>query len=170
MPISRPLRILVSIGVLGVLLWKYAPSPTRTFVFKEQNCQCQIPYNWTLKNNATFIMEARRPTGGSFFIAAHPVSPTFRTDDPSLAQGFKNKLITDGYEILNENIQPFKGQKTYTVTFRKKINNKLIITHSVNFIAGNILYGLELAKRDTDPTEDSQLQDALNSFSLITPP
>jgi hypothetical protein len=169
MPSVRPIRILLALIALGFFVWKYAPWPTRTITFNDQNCQCQIPYNWTFKNNPHFIMEAHRPYGGTVCIEAKTTSASVHVDDPAFSQGIKNRLITDGFEVLDESRALFEGHPAYAYTMRKMINGKMIYTHSVNFIAGSVRYDLLTAKKDADPTQDSQLQKAQDSFSLINP-
>ena len=114
-------------------------------------------------------MDAHRPYGGTVCIEAKTTSTSVHVDDPAFSQGIKNRLITDGFEILDESRFPFEGHPAYAYTMRKTINGKLIYTHSVNFIAGGVRYDLLTAKNDADPTRDSQLQKVVDSFSLIDP-
>ncbi len=167
--IRRPLRLVFALIALGFMVWKYAPWPARTITFSDQNFQCQIPYNWTLKNNPHFIIDAHRPYGGTFIINAQPVPTSVHVDDPAFAQGIKNRLTADGFQILNECRAPFQDHIAYAYTMRKIINGKLIYTHCVNFISGNFQYDIATAKNQADPVQDSQLQAAVNSFNLIKP-
>jgi hypothetical protein len=169
MYIARFLRLLIGLVAFCFLVWKYAPWPARTLVFSDQNCQCRVPYNWLLKDNPTFIMEAHRPYGGSLDISAKPTSLPNEISDPAFSETIKTRLIADGHEILNESRDPFEGHAAYAYTMRKTLNGRVIYTHSINFIAGKFRYDLITTKPYSDPQQDSQLQEALNSFSLISP-
>jgi hypothetical protein len=169
MTITRLIRWLLALFIVGTLLWKLAPLPSRTLVFADQNCQCAVPYNWTLKENPGFLVDAHRFYGGTFTLKVVPVSSSLHVDDPSYMQSFKNKLETDGYEVMSENNAPFEGRVTYTNTARKTIGGMLIYVHSVNFVAGKSIYFLDIAKINNDPVNDAQLLAAVNSFKLLSP-
>jgi hypothetical protein len=165
----RRLRFLVFLFVIGGVLWNVLPLPSRTLTFAEQNCACKIPYNWTVKDNPLFLLEAHRPYGGSFFLKAQKATPQFSVENPVYAQEVKAKVQSDGYEVVNESRDLFQGRPAYAYTMRKVINGKLVYLHSISFVAGQSRYLLEAAKEDSDPIADSQLKAAIDSFSLITP-
>jgi hypothetical protein len=169
MNITRPIRWLLALFVVGTLLWKLAPLPSRTLVFADQNCECAVPYNWILKQKPGFLVDAHGPFGGSFVLRAARVASSFHVDDSHFMQGFKDKLETDGFEVLSEGNGPFEGWVTYTNTARKTIKGKLIYVYSVNFIAGQFFYGLDIAKPDSDPSSDARLLSILKSFKLLSP-
>ena len=166
----RFLRFILIICLLGTVVWRYAPWPARTLVFKEQNCQCQIPYNWTISDKPDFVLEAHRPSGGTILIAAKPSLTSRQVDDPAFSQGIKDRVTGDGYEFLQENHDPFQGHNAYAYTMRKVINGYMIYVHSVSFIEGAFRYDLVLSEKDIDPSQDTQLQAAINSFSVLSAP
>src|ERR1700677_3542541 len=92
-------KLLFCSSVFGLSLWLFAPWPSRTVVYHQENFQCQIPFNWSIKQTRLIVMGATRPTGGSFFIAAHPITRMYHVDDPAFARAFRNKLLTDGHDI-----------------------------------------------------------------------
>jgi hypothetical protein len=159
--------ILVLLIVLGVC-WTVGLWPQRTLIFKEQNCQCRIPNTWLLVDHPGFILDAHRLFGGAFCLAAKPASPNLRIDNLEFSMGIRSRLTTDGYEILSESREPFQGHVAYSYTMHKIINGKSVFAHSVNFVAGKFRYDLLISNTGSDPARDSQLQAALNSFSLIS--
>ena len=169
MPALRPIRVLIALIILGTLLWKIVPVPSRTITFEEQNCSCKIPYNWKLKDNPSFLIEAQRPFGGVFFLAAKPAPPSLTMETPKFGNDVKSRVQADGYEVIVENRDPFQGHPAYAYTMRKVINGKMIYTHSINFEAGKFRYDLLTAKPYSDPADDAQLKMAINSFTLINP-
>jgi hypothetical protein len=168
MPFFHIFKLFFCSSVGGLLLWIFAPWPTHTIVFHRENFQCQIPMNWSIKRTPLVVMGATRPTGGSFFIAVHPLKTAFHVDSPTYSAAFRNKLIADGHDIIGDNHDPFEGQTTYTISFSKTINGKLIFSHSINFVANNFVYSLDVSKVGSDPMRDSQLVGALNSFALLS--
>jgi hypothetical protein len=169
MPAWRPIRLLIALIILGALLWKIVPMPSRTITFEEQNCSCKIPYNWKLKDNPLFTIEAHRFFGGTFCMTAKPAPPSLTMETPAFEDGVKSQVQTDGFEILSENHDPFQGHPAYSYTMRKVINGKNIYTHSINFVAEKFLYDLVTAKANSDPVEDAQLKAVVDSFSLLNP-
>src|SRR5580658_1412258 len=111
----RPLLLIITLVALGFIVWKYAPLPKRTLVFQEQNCQCQVPWNWALINNPRFIMDARPYYGGSFAVGAEPVTLA-QADMPAFSRTFKSKLIATGHEFVSESTEPFEGHAAYACT------------------------------------------------------
>jgi hypothetical protein len=163
------LRKVLLLCAIGFAIWKYAPWPSREIVFQEQNCQCKIPWNWTFKDNPQFTMEASRPYGGTIIIAAKPITTPVRVADPGFQQAKKEALISKGFEFVSENQSPFQGRDAYTCITRKTINGIWVYTRSLFFTAGNFRYDLVTSVKGVDPGEDSQLQEAVNSFSVLNP-
>jgi hypothetical protein len=154
------------LGALLLCLVLAGCSP-RKLVFPDSNFSCEVPSTWVMQAKPGHQIDAHRLTGGIFVVVAKPLATPLKIPDPAFTKSFHDKLVADGYEVVDESDSPFQGQPAYTVTFRKVINGTMTYCRSVNFATARFRYALEIAERGADPSSDTGLMAALNSFRLL---
>jgi hypothetical protein len=161
-------RVLVAVVLILTSIVTSLHAQEESFVFKENNFKCQIPAKWALDYSLKYIISARRPGGGYVFISAKSTKLQ-RLDAPGFMEAFCNKLISDGFQIVNQNTDPFEGNPAFSCSFKKVIKGSLIYTRSVNFIVGATRYSIGMAEKNVDPASDPDFQALLASFAILVP-
>jgi hypothetical protein len=159
------ISILLLVGVAVELA--LTPLPSRTMTFTEEDCSCSIPYNWLIKDQKQFVLEANRVFGGSYILNASPLPRPIDVSGATFEDAMKDGMKDRGYDVISDAHTPFQGHTAYILNAHKTIAGHDFYTRTTTFIANGFLYSIVISNLNNDPEQDTALKAAEDSFALL---